>query len=87
MTRRRDIVLEALLDAHDSEDEPPRVDLSDLAKRIVARLDADPDAVLVRAEFAHAPTPGTKIAVLRGIGGMREGDLLEAAHRLAGGGT
>jgi hypothetical protein len=54
-----------------------------VADAVLAELAMHPDAVAIRQAFAHAPTGGGKLVVMRGVGGKREADLLSAAARLA----
>jgi phosphoheptose isomerase len=62
----------------DSEEERERV-----ATDVLGAIAEHPDAVLIRRAFEHAPTGGTKLIVMRGVGGRREAELLNAAARLA----
>lgn len=55
-----------------------------VAAALISALHARPDAQRIRAAFANAHSPGTRIIVMREIGGKREGELLDAAARLAG---
>jgi hypothetical protein len=55
-----------------------------VAEEVVDALLARPEAQLVRAVFANAPTGGTRLIVMREIGGRREAEVLDAAARLAG---
>jgi hypothetical protein len=81
---QRDVILHVLESAAAlclDSDEERRV----VAAALDAALYARPEAQLIREEFAHAKTIGDRLVVTRGIGGLREGALLAAAHRLATG--
>ena len=78
----RDAIMAALerraSHALDSDEEREAV-----VTEVLSALAHHPDAVALRQAFAHAPTGGTKLIVMRGVGGRREAELLNAAARLA----
>lgn len=77
-------IIEAVLEHCSSACLDSQEERAEVASRLVAALLEQPDAVLVRAAFAHAPTGGTKLIATRGMGGRREAEVLSAAARLAG---
>ena len=79
----REVVLDVL--ARSSELElNVREDRDVLATRLADALRARPEAAFLRHLFANAPNGGTRIVVMREIGGFLEGHALDAAARLAG---
>lgn len=61
-----------------------RADRDALEAELVAALLARPEAAFLRHLFANAPNGGTRIVIMREIGGLLEGHALDAAARLAG---
>ena len=54
-----------------------------VADAVLAAIANTADAHLIRQAFSNAPTGGTKLIAMRGLGGKREADVLNAAARLA----
>lgn len=74
----------AVLDARSELELNVREDRVVLEAALVEALRARPEAAYLRHLFSHAPNAGTRIVVMREIGGLHEGHALDAAARLAG---
>ena len=81
---RSSAIIAAVLEHCSSSCLDNETERAEVASRLVAALLEQPDAALVRAAFAHAPTGGTKLIATRGMGGRKEAKVLSAAARLAG---
>jgi len=59
-------------------------DRAEVAARVESALLDSPDAALIRAFFASAPTDGTRLIAMAASTGAVQSRIIEAAARLAG---